>query len=507
MNIKAPSGIKMVLVIALSIILSASCEKNAKPDNNTTDTKANLTIKSSIITQSFTGNGFQWGGYDMVNAWTGSATLSDADWNVLYQRIRFMRPPVVRIMVTDGWNYMSNGVFDPLKSTPVLLKILDFCQAEGITVIFGEWGHQGGTTIDQVWLENASKFLEWLLNTKQYTCIRYFNMVNEPNGDWSSMNGNYPLWKTLIEQFQAKLIEKGIASKIKIIGPDIAIWDTNLTSWVSNTNYDLGAAIGAFDIHTYPTETEVRNGTYQAIIKAYRNAAPPAREMIMAELGFKYAATSALGVQNKQRIANDPYASDDSNMEVYDAFYGVDMADALMQIMGSGYSGSILWDLDDAMYNVGGSGSVKLKRWGFWNILGAEKFGSADDEKIRPWFYTMSLMSRYFPRGTKIFAVTLPDKKGLRAIAGEKDGKYTIAIVNSNFVSYDINLRMENGGSLSSLNVYKYISGDGASFTGKTDVNGFASPEENGITIDFTSNNTKQITMLGQSFMLFTNMN
>jgi len=184
MNIKAPSGIKMVLVIALSIILSASCEKTAKTDNNTTDTTADLTIKSNVITQSFTGNGFQWGGYDMLNAWTGSPTLSDADWNVLYQRIRFMRPPVVRIMVTDGWNYMSNGVFDPIKSAPVLLKILDFCQAEGITVIFGEWGHQGGTTIDQVWLENASKFLEWLLNTKQYTCIKYFNMVNEPNGDW-----------------------------------------------------------------------------------------------------------------------------------------------------------------------------------------------------------------------------------------------------------------------------------------------------------------------------------
>jgi hypothetical protein len=182
------------------------------------------------------------------------------------------------------------------------------------------------------------------------------------------------------------------------------------------------------------------------------------------------------------------------------------MADALIQNMLAGYAGSILWDLDDAMYNNNGSGSTKLKRWGFWNILGAEKFGNPADENIRPWFYTMSLLCRYFPQGTKIYDVTLPDKKGLRAVAGEKNGKYTIAIVNSNFTSYEINLKMENGATLTAINSYKYISGTGAAFTGKKDSNGFALPEETNITLDFKAGNSKAISISGQSFLLFTNM-
>ncbi len=497
---------KILLILVFAIIFSVSCKKPKDPDPSISDTKNDLTIKAGIITQSFVGNGPQWGGYDVLQSWTGSSTLSDADWNTLYQRVRFMRPPLVRIMVDQGWNYLVNGKYDPSKSNPVLIKILDFCQAEGITVMFGEWGHQGGTSINTTWLENSAKFIEYLLNTKNYTCIKYFNMVNEPNGDWSSINGNYSLWKSLIDQFYAKLVEKGIASKIKIIGPDIAIWDANLTSWVTNTNFDLGDKVGAYDIHTYPAETEVREGTYKNMVKAYKNASPPAKEMLMGELGFKYASNSTLGQQNAQRIANDPYASTDCNMFVYDAFYGIDMTDAIIQNMLAGYAGSILWDLDDAMYNIDGGGSTKLKRWGFWNILGSEKFGNAADENIRPWFYPMSLMCRYFPQGARIFDVALPDKKGLRAIAGEKNGKYTIAIVNSNYTSYEINLKMETGLTLSSMNSYKYISGVGALFTGKKDSNGFALPEETNITIDFTAGKSKGISIAGQSFLLFTNM-
>jgi hypothetical protein len=495
-----------LLFLTLIIIFSISCNNKKDPGNAVADTSNDLTIKTSIINQSFVGNGAQWGGYDILNSWTGSPTLSDADWNTLFQRVRFMRPPLVRIMVSNGWNYISNNVYDPLKSQHVLFKILDFCETEGISVMLGEWGHSGGTSIDQAWLINSSDFLEYLLSTKNYTCIKYFNMVNEPNGDWSSINGNYTLWKSLIEQFHAKLVAKGIDSKVKIIGPDVAVWDTNLTSWVNNANYDLGDKIGAYDIHTYPSETEVRNGTYQNMVKAYKNAAPTNKEMLMTELGFKYPATSDLGKENLLRISNNPYSSDDSNMFIYDSFYGIDVSDAMIQNMLAGFGGSLLWDLDDAMYNINGGNSTLLKRWGFWNILGSEKFENSQDENIRPWFYPVSLLCRYFPSGTKILAVTLPAKKGLRAVAGEKDGKFTIAIVNSNFVKYDINLKMENEAVLSAANVYKYVSGSGAAFSGKTDANGFAMAEEANIQIDFQSAKSKKLSLPGQSFYLITNM-
>jgi len=484
-------------------MLFVSCKDKGGDEG---EAKDNIVIKSEVITSSYLGNGVQWGGYDVLESWTRSATLSETDWDKLFQRVRFMRPPVVRIMTADGWNYLIDGVYDPTRSNDILIKILDFCEEEGITVIFGEWGHKGGSSIDQSWLENSASFLEWLLETKNYTCIKYYNMVNEPNGSWSSIDGNFDLWVNLVNQFYSKLVEKGIETRVKITGPDIAIWGTGLTYWITDTHYDLGAKIGAYDIHTYPTETDVRNGTYFEMIKAYKEEAPASSAMIMSEFGFKYSASSALGIENEARESNDPYASDDSNMMTYDAFYGIDVADAIMQIMLAGYSGSIMWDLDDAMYNIDGSSSALLKRWGFWNILGSEKFGDVSDENIRPWFYTVSLMARYFPAGTKIFGMTIPNKKGLRAIAGEKDGKYTIAIVNSNYVDYSINLSMENGIYLSSMNIYKYISEDGSDFTGTVDAYGFAIPYETGSTIDFTGGKKISLDMAAQSFLLYTNM-
>jgi len=494
-----------ILLLALYLILMVSC-KNKEVDDVIPDPQNDLLIKTEIITQSFVGNGVQWGGYDVLQSWTGNPTLSQADWDKLFLRVRFMRPPLVRLMVASGWNYMIDGVFDPSKSDAILIKILDFCEAEGIAVMLGEWGHSGGTTIDPVWLENSAKFVEWLLKTKKYSCIKYFNMVNEPNGDWSSINGNYDLWKSLINQFHTKLVNKGIDTQIKIIGPDIAIWDANLTSWLSNAHFDLGSKIGAYDIHTYPSEVEVRNGTYKNIVKAYKNAAPPEKEMLMTELGFKYSSGTDLAIENALRISKDPYASDDSNMFIYDAFYGIDVTDAMIQNMLAGYSGSLIWDLDDAMYNINGGSSTKLKRWGFWNILGSEKFENAGDENIRPWFYPVSLICRYFPTGTSIHDVITPAKKGLRAIAGEKNGKFTIAIVNSNFVAYDINLKMESGETIQSISVYKYLSGKTSAFTGKTDENGFAVPEETIGSIDFSSDKSKKINIPGQSFILLTNM-
>jgi hypothetical protein len=472
-----------------------------------TDSKDSMVIKSAIVTESYVGNGVQWGGYDILQAWTGNATLSESDWNKLFDRVRFMRPPIVRIMVADGWNYIIDKKYNPSKSEPVLLKILDFCQQEGITVLFGEWGHTGGKAIDEEWLENSTEFLRWLILDKGYSCIRYFNMVNEPNGDWSSIDGNYSLWTNLIKEFHAKLVEKNIDSKVSITGPDIAVWKTDILSWIRNTKADLGTIVKAYDIHTYPSESEVRDGSYMEMTGAYKSAAPSTAVMLLTELGFKYGKLTSLGIENASRISGDKYSSDDSNMFVYDDFYGIDMADALIQNMLAGYAGVILWDLDDAMYNIDASSSTKLKRWGFWNILGAEKFENADDENIRPWFYPMSLMCRFFPEGAKIHGMTLPDKVGLRAVAGEKEGRYTIAIVNSNTVSYSINLSMENGAELSNLAVYNYKSGKKSAFIGTMDSDGFAKPDSIGVTINLKDNSVRHLQVPAQSFCLITNMN
>lgn len=60
--------------------------------------------------------------------------------------------------------------------------------------------------------------------------------------------------------------------------------------------------------------------------------------------------------------------------------------------------------LDDAMHSA--ESPDKLKIWGFWNILGEELFG-ANEEKIRPWYYAWSLLTRYIPVGSKVYKVAV----------------------------------------------------------------------------------------------------
>ena len=93
-------------------------------------------------------------------------------------------------------------------------------------------------------------------------------------------------------------------------------------------------------------------------------------------------------------------------MMIYKAFYGVDMADAIIQSMKAGFSGALVWSMDDAMYNSPDNGDYqtdKLKRWGFWNILGEEHVGDASDEDIRPFFYPVSVITSYSIHYTKLY--------------------------------------------------------------------------------------------------------
>ena len=492
-----------VPLIIITIFFFVSCSKDDPVPENGDSTVA---IKPDVIIQNYIGNGVQWGGYDILEEWTGSPDLSYEDWNTLFKRVRFMSPSLIRLMVTGGWNYMVNGEFNPSKSEHVLVKILDFCEQEGINVMLGEWGHTGGDTIDTEWLNNSANFLEWLVETKNYSCIKYFNMVNEPNGSWSSTQGNYALWKELMEEFHSLLTLKGFATKVQLTGPGIAIWDADMVHWIINTSIDLGPVIGLYDIHTYPSQQELLDGSYWSLIETYKNNVPASYDIIISEFGFKYDPGSGLGAENSRRIADDPFTSDDSNMMIFDAFYGVDVANSIMQEMLAGYAGVILWNLDDAMYNIDGTASTSLKRWGFWNILGSEKFGGAGDENIRPWFYPVSLMCRYFPEGTGIYEVDLPKKKGLCAVAGMKDGKYTIAVVNSNYVDYSVDLKHEENIKISRLKAYSYIAGTEGEFTAALDEDGFAAPYDTNLTFDFSNEKPVSIAIGAQSFRLYTNM-
>ncbi|TXE15054.1 hypothetical protein FUA26_00680 [Seonamhaeicola algicola] len=508
-NIKLKYMISILFSLFLVLI---SCDDSNLNDEINKAVQANreIHITSEVVSNNFVGNGAQWGGYDLVQTWLGQETLSDADWNKLFERIDFMRPPFLRIMTNSGWSYDNNGTYDEVTKTKSLFKMLDYAQSRNIEITYGEWGHQSVgdiSTIDMDWIANSVKFLNHLVNEKGYTVIKTINIINEPNGSWASTQGSYAIYKDVQIAYLAEMAKYDL-SGVKLLGPDIAVFNTaSQTEWIANTHNDLGDNVGLYDIHVYPKQQLIRNGEFSDMLRAYKKVTPEGKQIVLGEIGFKYDEVDAeLKRLNEEAIANDPFAGEDSNMMVYEAFYGIDMADALIQTMREGFSGALVWNMDDAMYNSPDNGdwqTTALKRWGFWNILGEELTSNAADENIRPYFYPVSLLTRYFPAGSEIYNVKLPNKKGLRAVVGVYNGKYTVAIVNSHYTTYNIVLKSDALNSLTA-NKYTYKSNADGSFVGEVDGNGFAVPSENNVVLNFQEG--EEMTLQGESFVLFTNM-
>lgn len=453
----------------------------------------------AVVNSNYIGNGVQWDPY-ALNYGTGPVEISDADWQKLYDRLDFMRPGFIRVMINTT-SVVRDGKLEPERGFEQLSHILDYCQSRGVTVMFGDWGGRlvdsKAETIDKSMLDHAAAYAAWLVEQKGYDCIRYYNLVNEPNGYWSSTDGKFDLWAAAMNYFYESLDAKGLTGKVQLVGPDAAIWTPQETWWVKRSREELGERIGLYDIHTYPSKCTVNSGDYTRILKAYRDEVPDGQQIVMGEIGFKFVekADSAFQTENLRRSAAHRNASmDDSQMFVYDYMYGSDMADALFQTINAGYSGCVAWMLDDAMHYK--ESPEKLKIWGFWNIFGDEIFG-AKEELVRPWYYAWSLLCRNLPQGTDFYAVDVEGAEGVKAIAAVTNGKRTVAVVNVSREPRHVRITASAWERMKRVSCYYY--GEGLM---RTEGDHTLLPDATGLRIDLTSG--VEYTLPRESMILLT---
>ncbi len=479
--------LKPILFLALAFVLFGC---NTVPEGTEIRIDFEQPRNSNIIA-----NGVQWSAYphaDSKDAEWG-ALMTSEKWARVYQRLDFIRPGIVRVMDQAGWRYFK-GV--DAKNQPILnfetdevkalFNVLDYCQKNNIVVIFGEWGAPGywnepgkiDRADDPRWIHMITRYLDFLINQKGYTCIRYYNLVNEPNGNWASPNGDWQQWKTGVLMLNDSIAKIGLKAKLHIAGPDaVVVYDNPASAytglqWVDETISQLDSVIGIYDVHAYPDGESVRSGEFaQYYGNIKQKVKSTGKKLLLGELGLKY--SGEMYNKNRSLAEADPNASeDDSNMFVYDYFYGLDVADAAIQAMNSGLEGAIAWDLDDAMHTQGDTGDkTKLKRWGMWNSLGTELCNKPEDENLRPWFYTWSLMCRFFPSGMTLASSEVPDGCPLRIVSGTLDGQFSFAILNNSEQEQTIYLSGSEISQMKNWDEYRYIDGERA-----VDANGFPIP-------------------------------
>lgn len=436
--------LRRLLLSASLLVLLVSCF----------DDVVNVKVTSTIINGDYIGNGAEWDPYDEAQSW--GADISDDDWNTLFGRVDVMGMGYVRCMINSPYLYWDSekGVYERERNIDKISRILQYCKDNDIVVVYGEFNPPSPEMRDsRQWVKMSVDYLNYLVNDLGFDCIRHFVIFNEPDGDWATTDGDIDLWMSMARMFDSEMSKyPGLKDKVSLAAPDVVVhWihpETGLTAadWINRTVSELDDIVGIYDVHAYPGQEEVRNGSYAEKLESLRSLVPQGKRIILGEAGFKYEnpEDSLLQKENLRRAENHPYAGGiDSNMMVSDHFYGLDMSLLAMDVMNTGYSGMAVWMLDDAAHSVGDRGIPEnIKVWGFWNILGKEVFDDEASESVRPWYWAWSLMCRYFPKGCDILSVESEAVDGLRMSAAVKDGRYTIAVVNWSDGDYEISLTL-----------------------------------------------------------------
>lgn len=486
---------------AILLLLAAMACSDGKEE-------VSVAVFPEVINAGYVGNGVEWDPYDEAESW-GHA-VSDKDWEKLYERLDYMRPPYVRCMINSPYRYYdaSTGLYDKTRNFDSLSRLLKYCTERGITVVYGEYNPPTWEMKDDArWIDMSVDYLNFLVNDCGFSCIKYFVIFNEPDGDWASTNGDYELWKSVLFRFHRKMAEyPGLLEKVTFAGPDVVVGYKNEASpydavgWVKQAATDLDSLIGIYDIHAYPGQHEVRNGHYSEILPRYRQCIPEGKKIILGEAGYKYkqAADSLLMAEYNRRVEGHPFTKgSDCNMLVYDYFYGLDMPLLAMEVMNNGFSGVAAWMLDDAMHSKYDSGKTEdIKIWGMWNILGEEVFNAPQEEEIRPWFYTWSLMCRFFPSGTDVLRTQVSsEEKNVYVVAGRKDGRTTLALVNVG--DEDCRVRINLPSRMQDVSLYVYEEDNRPE-----NAQGFPVPVQEGLEV----NGTYTTLLKARSFRLLTEM-
>ncbi|MDQ6807468.1 MAG: glycoside hydrolase family 5 protein, partial [Actinomycetota bacterium] len=412
----------------------------------------------------FMGLGTQFDPYDT----RGPAQLN---WPLITQRLDFMRPGVLRVVepASDyfaGYDASGNPTYRWTSPHLVeLLAILSYAQSRGITVVLGDWANpliKGDARI-------PADFIGALHRTYGDTVVRYYNVMNEPNGAGPSCP--FTCWTGIMKAVSAEFTQLGFQSWIRLVGPDNAnSWDDTQVaqaldrtsgletdnplggdSWVTGTLQSIPSLVGAYDSHRYATVWGVQNGVYADQVRARReeisNLDSPSKPYFAGEVGLTarqvtpFAARGVGSARPTQALRSllDPSAIGastfvDSQPNIESFNYGIWMGDMMIQAVAAGLSGASAWDLDDAMHVGGGYGAQNLKQWGFWNSLGGQNGYPASDLVTRPWYYAWSVISRAFPAGAQALVVPSTGVPGVRVAAARiPDG-----------TGYDVSIAMVN---------------------------------------------------------------
>jgi hypothetical protein len=373
--------------------------------------------------------------------------VTDSDFEKIASRIKWMKMPIVRIMMLAKWCYSPEKGYDfENEDMKLLYRHLSFCQANGIDVMISDWG------IEPEWLrisnienmahvrysEIVGEYMDYLINKKGFTCIKYFGLVNEPNYEV----GDFGKWAIGLTNVYYVFKERELLDRIKIVAPG----QSNDKNWFFSTVDVLQKKIDVYDMHLYAWKDQALTGGVFNDIKELWNYAQQKDSAFDGKMFF----VTEAGMRDGQS------AEVSTNIDSF--YYGVFMVDYAIQAVHAGANAVLAWMLDD--------NSHPDFKWGLWR-------NKKNGMNFREWFYSWSLLVKNFPKGSKVYKVRSRSIE-IRALAAKinsgKNGGWSFCVVNLGDKPAKIQIKVDGEKSLK-MNKYLYVENEYL-----VDENGFPKP-------------------------------
>lgn len=371
-----------------------------------------VSTTQSEINTPWLGFGYNQWAYSRQSNGDSYQPWGEQEWQITKDRILAIKPALVRLPLllewftkTDDGVALPNGVYNKDgKYMQAFFKSMDLYKEHDIPVLTGFWN----------WVYNKDKhdfyvgtgegsfaqiqadLIDYLINDKGYTNIKYYTPENEPLGYMS----NYSLWNQMIKSLHKVMKEKNL--------PDILIGADSWGDWKWYPAKENKNELIGYDYHNYlnSSSDDVYNQMYSRSLETFlSNSIGSIRNHDSANKPIMVTEMAPISVQFVDWPIADapPYC----RLETYE--YGLGYWDYGIQLMRSGISSGLSWGLDGFQMN---------KNAGMWN-----NSGNYGGWYLRPWYYTWQLMCRYFPAHAKVLKMSEPN--------GGKDVRIAAAKINT----------------------------------------------------------------------------
>lgn len=369
------------------------------------------------------------------SAWGGNPPPTESDkWEQIYDHASWLGLSFLRVELSMRMYQPEKGIFDwDNEEMQALYLILDWAEANDADVFLQQmWSNvKWNSYADVQPLISAPKSLEdfgnglanlvdYLVNEKKYTCIKWLCISNEPPGGtwghwWSSseFGGNTPITPGL-KAVREALDRKSLV--LPISGPD---W-TDLPPFDAG-KIDFDEYIGAYDIHSYHGITKEK----QEEVEKWANwAREHHKPLFLTEIGRQ---DLVFGIKNPESTKTG---------DVVSIAESLSNAEDILRGMAVGVSAFNRWsftnrgDLD---------GQWQLIRT--WNLEKKEFYQNIEPEPVS--YYGYGIITRFVPKHSTVVLTEQIENQGIMSqTIKSPSGEITTIILNKSPEDQEIQLVM-----------------------------------------------------------------